>query len=303
MLTLEKTGKFIGFIILSAAILNAHAGYKKRVENFNFYAADKDSQIVDQLADFATQCKIKYDLFFNYKYTEEIDIYLTSSEEEYEKFNQPRVPEWSSGVAYTRLRKIILKPGSYYNPSRYRETLFHEIAHMYIAAVSKGRRVPGWLNEGICMYLSEKKISWEESITVSNALTAGNLIELGAVDSVILFSDAQAELAYLQSYLAVDYLVAKVGEKGVSGIIKDLSSSSSLDDIFQKRFGYSFFEFDIEWYNDLKKRYRWVSLFQFENLFWILLILIICMVFFSIKIRNRKILKEWETEDIINRKE
>jgi hypothetical protein len=297
LLTFEKTSKLAPFILVFTILLYANAGYKQHVLNFSFYSADKDSLIVDQLAHFVRQCKIKYDHFFNYNYQKDIAIYLSSSEEEYEKFNQQNIPEWSSGVAYTRLRKIILKPGSYYDPSRYRETLFHEIAHMYIADVSDNKRIPGWLNEGLCMYLSGKELSWEESITVGNALATGNLIELNAVDSVMLFLNTQAELAYLQSFLAVNYLISKTGEKMVTEMIKDLSVSSSLDDIFQKRLGYSFFEFEIEWYDDLKNRYRWVAWLQFENLFWVLLILIVFMAFFLKKIRNRQILKEWEKED------
>ena len=150
------------------------------------------------------------------------------------------------------------------------------------------------------MYLSEKELSWEESITISNALTTGNLIELNAVDSVMLFLNTQAELAYLQSFLAVNYLISKVGENIVTEIIKDLGYSSSLDAVFQRRLGYSFFEFEIEYYDDLKNRYRWVSWLQFENLFWVLLILIVFMVFLLKKIRNRRIIREWEKEDYFN---
>jgi hypothetical protein len=277
--------------------IHAYAGYNQKVENISLYSAVEDSLITNQLANFVKQCQKKYNHFFDYTYTHDIAIYLASSDQEYEKFNQPNIPEWSSGVAYTRLRKIILKPGSYYDPDRYRETLFHEIAHMYIADVADNNPIPGWLNEGVCMYLSEKEISWQESISIGNALTAGNLIELDAVDSVIVFLNVQAELAYLQSFLAVQYLVSIVGEKSIVAMIKDMSYSPSLDDIFQKHLGYSYFEFEIKCYDDLKTRDRWISLLQFDDLFWILLIFIIFLAYFLKKIRNRRILKEWETED------
>jgi hypothetical protein len=297
LLTLKKTGKLITFILVFGLFFQVNAGYKVKVDKISLYSSDKDSLIVNQLAIFANQCQIKYNRFFDYTYEQDVAIYLSSSKEEYEKFNQQNVPEWSSGVAYTRTRKIILKPGSYYDPDRYRETLFHEIAHMYIADILQNRPMPGWLNEGISMYLSEKKISWQESITVGNAISAGNLIDLSTVDSVLLFFNTEAELAYLQSFLAVQFLVSKVGEEILADLIRDLAYSSSLDEVFEKHLGYSYFEFEIEWYDDLKSRYRWMSLLQFENLLWFILILIIFLAFFLKKMRNRRILKEWEKEE------
>jgi hypothetical protein len=297
LLTFEKTSKLITFILVFAVYCYTYAGYNQKVDKFSFYSASEDSLIVHQLANFVKQCQAKYNRIFDYIYDHDVAIYLASSKEEYDKFNLKNVPEWSSGVAYTRLRKIILKPGSYYDPGRYRETLFHEIAHMYIADVSTNNPIPRWLNEGISMYLSEKNISWQESIIVGNALSAGNLIELNAIDSVLLFMNAEAELAYLESFLAVQFLVSKVGEKGLVEIVKEFSYSSSLDDVFEKLVGYSYFEFEIEWYDDLKNRYRWMSLLQFENLFWFLLIFIIFLAYFLKKMRNRRILREWETDD------
>ena len=297
MLTLKKTSKLITFILVFAAYFYANAGYKQEVGKFNLYSVVEDSLIVNQLANFVEQCKAKYNRFFNYTYDQDVAIYLTSSEQEYKKFNQPSIPAWSSGVAYTRLRKIILKPGSYYDPERYRETLFHEIAHMYIADVSNNRLIPGWLNEGISMYLSEKNISWQESISIGNAISTGRLVDLIAVDSVLLFLNAEAELAYLESFLAVQFLISKVGEETVVKIIKDFSSLASIDEIFEKNLGYSYFEFEIEWYDDLKSRYKWMLMLQFENLFWFSLIFIIFIAFFLKKMRNRRILREWEEED------
>jgi hypothetical protein len=297
LLTFEKTGKLIAFILIFAGIFPVNAGYKMKVNNFNIYSAEKDSLIVKQLANVVEQCQLKFDHFFDYHFQKDVGIYLADSPEEYEKFNQSTVPEWSSGIAYTRLRKIILKPGSYYDPGRYRETLFHEIAHMYIAEVSQNGPVPVWLNEGLSMYLSEKQLSWQESISIGNALSANNLVNLEAIDSLLLFSNARAELAYLQSFLAVRLLISKIGEESVAKLVKDFSLSHRPDELFEKYLGYSFFEFEIECYDDLKSRYLWMSWLQFEDLLWFSLIIIIFMVFFIKKIRNRKIIKEWEKEE------
>jgi hypothetical protein len=300
LLTFEKTGKFITFILVILAAVNISLAYEQRVNNFSLYGADQDSLIVQQLAEFVTQCQKKFNQFFDINYQQKVDIYLARSAKEYAEFNQSNVPEWSSGVAYTQLRKIILKPGSYYDPGRYRETLFHEIAHMYIMEVSPSGRVPVWLNEGLSMYLSEKSISWQESIAIGNAISANNLVDLEAIGNVLRFYQAKAETAYIQSFLAVQYLVAKIGEKAVVSMLYDFSSTMTVDEVFEKHLGYSYFEFELEWFDDLKNRYRWMSWLQFENLLWFSFIVIIFLVFILKKMRNRKIIKEWEEEDNSN---
>jgi hypothetical protein len=297
LLTFEKTGKFITFILVILVVVYAYAGYERKVNTFSFFAADQDSLIINQLAEFVTQCQQKFDHFFGIHYKKNVDIYLARSSEEYEEFSQPTVPEWSSGVAYTQSRIIILKPGSYYDPVRYRETLYHEIAHMYIMEVSSNGRLPVWLNEGLSMYLSEKSLSWQESIAIGNAISTNNLVDLEAIDNVLRFYQAKAEIAYIQSFLAIQFLVSKIGEKAVVTMVKDFSSDMTTDEVFEKHLGYSFFEFEIEWYDDLKSRYRWTTWLQFENLLWFLFILIIFLAFFMKKLRNRRILKQWEDED------
>ncbi len=300
MLTLKKTSKFITFILIFAGFFDVNAGYKVTVNTFNLHGADNDSLIVKQLSEFVEECQKKYDSFFDFRYQKNVDIYLARSKEEYEKFNTSDIPEWSSGVAYTKLRKIILKPGLYYDPERYRETLFHEIAHMYITEVSGSGSVPVWLNEGLSMYLSEKQLSWQESIAIGNALSANSLVDLSAIDSLLLFSNTKAELAYLESFLAVRFLVSKTGERTIAEMVRDFSLDYTLDQIFEKHVGYSFFEFEIEWYDDIKNNFRWMSWLQFENLLWFSFIIIIFVTFFLKKIRNRRIIREWEKEEYLD---
>jgi hypothetical protein len=300
LLTLKKTGKFITFILVFAGIFCANAGYKVTVNTFNLHSAHKDSLIVKQLAEFVEECQNKYDSFFDIQYQKNVDIYLARSREEYEKFNRSDIPEWSSGVAYTKLRKIILKPGLFYDPDRYRETLFHEIAHMYITEVSGRGLIPVWLNEGLSMYLSEKQLSWQESIAIGNALSANSFVDLSAIDSLLLFPNVKAELAYLESFLAVRFLISKTGEKTVVELVRDFSHNYTLDQIFEKHVGYSFFEFEIEWYNDVKNSFRWMSWLQFENLLWFSFIILIFVSFFLVKLRNRRIIREWEKEDYLD---
>jgi len=208
--------------------MSTYALFDERVGNFIIHSSDDDSLITQQLANFVHDCQLNYDLFFEQRLNHSVHIYLAASEEEYKKMNPPYLPEWSSGIAFTRQRIIILKPGLYYEPKRYRETIFHEIAHLYIAEIIEDGSLPLWINEGIAMYLSGKNISWQESITIGNALMSEKLFELGAIDSVIFFNSAQADLAYLESFLAVQFLITRHGEKSIPTIIRYFSTEIEL---------------------------------------------------------------------------
>ena len=298
MLTYVKTDKLIIFIFLFVCNLSANTPLQKNAELFRFHADLSDSLIVNQLVFFAGEIKLKCENFFNYRLIDTIDIYLASSDEEYRKYNPPEIPEWSGGVAFMRRRAIILKPGGYYDPLKYRETLSHEIVHFYIGEIVKNNALPLWLNEGTAMYLSGKTISWQESINIGNALSVGNLTDLTAIDTVLKFANAQAELAYIESFLAVQFIIGRHGEKTIADMIRDFSYDNNIDQVMQKHLGYDFIEFEIDWYDYLKRHYRWMAFLQFENLFWILLVVIIMFAFIIKKVQNRRIYREWEQENL-----
>ena len=93
----------------------------------------------------------KLEDFFSFKLTQKVKIILSSSEKDYMKITSNKIPEWSSGVAFLKERAIVLKPGKYYNPKIYRETLIHELTHIYVSDKIGSDKLPIWLNEGQCI--------------------------------------------------------------------------------------------------------------------------------------------------------
>lgn len=298
MLTLRKTAKFKASIFLISLICSLNADYQENIGIFTIHADQKDSTIVKEIGGFFLESQSRYTVFFNHEVEKPIRVYLASTDEDYNQYNLAHIPEWSSGVAYPTQRLIVLKPGLYYDPVRYKETVCHELAHIFIADIVQEKAVPVWFNEGIAMYLSGKSISWGESITIGNALSAGKIIDLKGIDSLLTFTGARAELAYLESFLAVQFLIAKHNEAIVSAMLKDLKTEENFDQVFYKHLGYGLDIFEIEWYEDLKTRYRWVSMLQFENLLWISLVIIFFLVYFLIKLRNRRIYKIWDQDEL-----
>jgi hypothetical protein len=299
LFTFSKSGKFLALIFFLTGFMPVSGSYKHKVGDVVVIADQKDSMIVKELAGFAMEAQHINNHFFIHRLQQVIYVYLTDSESDYHKFSTTKIPEWSSGVAFINQHIIVLKPGKYYNPVQYRETIIHEISHIYMAEkLDMNNILPVWLNEGTAMYLSGKSLSWEENIVLGNAMAANNLLDLEAIDSLYSFTTTKANLAYLESFLAVQFLVEQHGEKKLAAIISSLAKSRSLDQAFLDILGYDFFDFEIKWFDNFKSQFRWIAFLQFENLFFLILVLIIMLALVVRRYRNKKIYQRWEEEDM-----
>lgn len=296
----KKRAKFKACIIIAAGIINLHGAFQTSSGAIRISGVEKDSLIILQLADFASHAQNTYQRFFNFPLQKKVHVYLAASDEDYQKFYGWHVPEWSSGIAYTQQRIIILKPGVYYDPAAYRLTLFHEIAHLYLHDGLTAGSLPVWLNEGTAMYLSGQVLSWQDYIVVGNALSAGKIPALGELANLISFTGIRARLGYLTSLLAVQYIIEEHSKDRLRQIISDYSRGVAQTDIFKKDLNEDFIEFELAFYQHLKDKFRWTGFLQFDSLYLLLLVLIIILSYIAIKLRNRKIYRKWEQEGSID---
>lgn len=298
MLAFIKTSKLIAIVFFISGFMLVHGSYKQKVGDVVIIAPLKDSLIVRELVGFAKEAQNINERFFSHRLNKIIHVYLTESESEYHKFSSNQIPEWSSGVAFISQHIIVLKPGNYYSPHQYRQTMIHEISHIYMGELINTDVLPVWLNEGTVMYLSGKSLTWEENIVIGNAMVANKMVDLVAIDSLLTFVSAKANLAYLESFLAVQFIVEKHGENKLAAIISSLSDHNSLDQAFIENIGYDFFDFEILWFENLKNQFRWIAFLQFENLFFFVLVIIILFAWIARRYRNKKIYQRWEEEDL-----
>jgi hypothetical protein len=275
----------------------ARSNYQRTLGSLVFSANERDSLIINFFIDEVIQAEITFEHFFGGLLKNPVQIILAESETEYKDLTGSKIPAWSAGVAFNLKGKIILKPGNYFNPEQYREALLHELVHLYIAEYIGINKLPLWINEGLAMYLSNKSISWQESIFIGNSITSGNILQLTEIDSILIFGFTKARLAYLEAFLAIKYIIKEHNEQILINLIHDFGNSKSIDQIFFRNLGYDFYEFENEFYKEIKRNYRWMVFLQFENLLWFFLVLIIIVAFFVKKLHNRKIYRDWNNED------
>ena len=97
-------------------------------------------------------------------------------------------------------------------------TLKHELCHLLLHDHLKGKDIPKWLEEGICVWASEgiAEIMMDQKRSLLNeALLAGRVIPLRALSRGFPRDRGSLTLAYEESKSIVSYMVATHGLEGL----------------------------------------------------------------------------------------
>jgi len=225
-----------------------------------------------------------------------IDVYLCANNRDFMRLTGNMVPHWGEGIANPVKNLIVIKsPNLTNNYDGQKQLVLHELVHIL---VGKWSRVPPprWFNEGIAMYFSNDH-EFAKGEALSKALISDSVIPLDEIDDVLQFQKTKARLAYEESYLFVKFLVDKYGLERLTNLIFDLHGNGSFEKIFASRYPADMFDMELQWYDVIKKKYRWRFLVDFDIYIWIFILLVFILVAVSVKIRNRKTIKKWEEED------
>ncbi|UCF62987.1 MAG: hypothetical protein JSW33_10425 [bacterium] len=241
----------------------------------------------------------QYEVFFDVQLKGIILIQIPESRAEYQAGLPERLPIWSNGFYSPLHQTIILKrPEWYMNQEDFGKVLRHELAHAYFHSKFHSIPIPLWLNEGLAEYLSGEVIGIEEGVLLSNAMFSKNLVTLSDIDSLNCFNLMRARLAYLESLTAITFLEKKLRENDLTwDQFFDLILEKDFDKALKQITSFDVIDFEIAWYRWLEETYRWFLIFNWENLIWLIIIIILLGSLYAIRYRNRKILLAWETQE------
>ena len=262
--------------------------------NYDFVFKDADSTFAKILISKVTGSLKNIENFFDYSSGSVVTIIMTRSEKEYVAYTHNRVPEWSQAVAIPENKIIILKIVKPEEIGKSPEIVLHEIVHIVIGERFPGRSIPVWLNEGLAQYLSGYKFTFNDKILFANAIAANKIPDLNSLDSLLEFNTAKAKIAYLGALSAVEYIIKEHGLPGLKNLLQHFGSVRSPDKAFKSAFGYDFIDFELRWYQDIEKDYKWLVVLNFDNLLWIFIGLLAVLAILVIRLRNRKKLNDWE---------
>ncbi len=229
--------------------------------------------------------------------TDEVSVFVVDTEEEFVSMVGSSFPDWGIGCAIPTRNLIILKSPlrfKYYRP--FSQVVTHELAHIFLGKLSRGKRIPRWLDEGFAMYQSQE---WRigQDMAVARAVLTGSVLPLSQIESVNAFRESKAQLAYTESFLAVSYLYREYGEGTIKELVTHLANGTSTDLAFMRTIGLNYLSFQLEFEKFVKEKYNWVSFLGDTLLVWIGLAFLIVFLYFLKRRHSKKTLEEWESEE------
>jgi hypothetical protein len=207
------------------------------------------------------------------------------------------IPKWSDGITTPSRNLIILKSARSMPPETDNTAIaIHELAHILLDRVTKGNPIPRWLNEGLAVYYSGEK-AFASSSLVSKALLTNSIIALDDIDDVLNFRREKAQLAYQQSYLAVEYIIKNYGPNAIKNIVHKIGAGLDVDKAFLEEINSDVWDFEDEWVAYIKHKFRWHFLIEIDSYLWVIILLLFIVGFIIIRRRNKQTIARWKEED------
>jgi Peptidase MA superfamily len=181
-------------------------------------------------------------------------------------------------------------------------TLKHEMCHLILGNNIPDVRLPRWLNEGFCQWvtggIAELMID-DKQPNLQKASLAHRLIPLASLNMHFPGDKNQLILAYEESKSVVDYIVTGSGPGGVVSILGHLREGDAIDEATSKSLSLTLDELEKHWIQYLQGNVTWIG-YLAANIYMILLFvaaLITVFGFIRIIIKRRLRASRIEEDD------
>ena len=227
-----------------------------------------------------------------------IRIYITDSQSAFKQIAGPHLPDWTAAVTIFPQRIIVLKNPGLTNTTlrQFRETIVHELIHLYQGMFVPLNVTPVWFNEGLAQYISNP-YDIHSRIILSRAIFNNQLIPLKRMADFLKYRHLQAELAYAESSSLVEFLVIVYGEQIINDIFRDMAVNKNFNITIQRLTDIDIETLEDRWKKYISSRYRWIFLLDIQYIIWIIIPLLVIIVYFTKGRRNKKTVQQWNIEE------
>jgi len=182
-----------------------------------------------------------------------------------------QAPDWGLAIAFPARGFIVMRSPRLVSGSApdVRQVLFHELMHLYLgrALGDSSRAAPGWFHEGLAsLYAGEW--GWSERFSLALALVGRQPIGLRELEASFPAAKVAADLAYLESLVAVSHLRSLGGEEGLRLLIGRLRDGESFDRALRETYGMTYGQFEEGWKRFLVTRYGWAMVASSTWTYW-----------------------------------
>jgi len=147
-------------------------------------------------------------------------------------------------------------------PASLKPVLKHEYCHLLLHRHVSTGRLPRWLDEGIAQHLSDglsEYLPGRQSLVLGEALAAGRVPSLGALETRFPRDDFGLQLAYEQSRSVVGYITRRYGDAVVMPLLANLANGLSVDEAWQVVSGMSLKRLEGDWRQHQASPLAWLG--------------------------------------------
>ncbi len=213
-------------------------------------------------------------------------VFIAPNQAVFDSLTGASIPEWGAGVAVPALDRIVM-PG--FESRRTRgwseaRVLKHEWAHLGLHQFLDGLQVPRWFDEGYAQWASG---GWNatEGWRLRVALALGKAPPLDSLALDWPRDRESADLAYLLSATAVEYMVQESGDRGLRLLLERWKAGGTLRAAMIATYGLTPGQFEEDWRKHVRKRYGWLFVLSHSAVFWFTLTLALLVL---ARIRRRR---------------
>jgi hypothetical protein len=215
----------------------------------------------------------------------DVSVYLAPDAASFRELLGGETPEWAAGVAIPSLGRLVL-PMYATSPALSDErarVLRHEWAHLGLHQHLAGLRIPRWLDEGY----AEWTAGWDasEAWRLRTLMAAGRSPPLDSLTLEWPRDAASAQVAYLLSATAVQYLVDASGERGLALLLNRWKAEGSFEDALRTTYGLTPSTLEQHWRSFVKRRYGWLLLLSNTMVFWLAAAVLVVIL---VRVRGRR---------------
>lgn len=275
-------------IVLTAAI-------SLQAATFRFTPAidsqDKEMRLVLEVA------ALRLAKMLGISFNDTIDIAIVQSQEEFDALAGGKIPEWGAGAAIPSRNLIILRqPMMNRYPGNTADLLQHELAHIALSRKVNTARLPRFIDEGFASWFAGEW-TFAHVTTVASAQITKSILPLRDIDDVNRFHQGEANLAYAQSYLVVNFIFTRYGELAFLDLLDAFSAGQNMSEAFHNTFGVSFWRFESDYRKFLSDNYTLFAIISDMSGLWIILALIVVFGWIVIRKRKKTAIDRWKEEE------
>lgn len=221
----------------------------------------------------------------------DVTVFIAPDRNAFDSLAGGRVPDWGAAVAVPAHNRMVIPREGGRRTRGWTEArvLQHEWAHLGLHQYLSGLRVPRWFDEGYAEWASG---GWSptEGWRLRVAFAFGGAPPLDSLALDWPRDQASAELAYLLSATAVEYLIRASGERGLRLFLDAWREGESFPEAFRVVYGVTPDQFEEDWKRYVRRRYGWLFVLSHSTVFWLTLTLALLIMVRIRRGRNREAL-------------